>query len=717
MNGMKILLLDPTNACTETLRTFPCVLDEVTIITGEQVDNYSADSSTIDIIIGSGEFGNGSRVIDQLLTWRTHPYTYLVPCWIAMDKAAFTGTCLWPRLAIDHFSPELADQGFCDWLTRVAEWQQTRMHLEGYNTLQRHSALELITSLALRKASGKISVFDEEGGEGYFLFRSGCLAEGQVKHLSGADALFEFMSWLHGSYGWEGGGQVAALDQDQPLDLLIADGLRIMRDANLLYHFLPDLHEPLQRTESQSALHDGAAPFFAARKEIYSLIDGSVSTVQLVEASPLSRPRTMGLLAEWFSLGDIAGVASASHPLPVPETVPSALVSDADLVEPESVLFDKESLEAALQEPVELYPISEEPPAVVHRLLIVDDSALMRRALQDIFSKDPRFEVVGVGHDGMEGLDLVERLKPDVVTLDIQMPRMDGLTALKHIMIRDPRPVVILSAFTKETAQVTYESFKYGAVDVCSKPVKGKIQDMEAEQRELLDRVAQAACVHLEAAQYIRRGRKRGGAPSPATALASADADVSSASRVVLIGCGAGGFPSLLKLMFAFSGEDPTSATVACMAMPARVVEALLPNLQKDCARKVVGLTHGSSLEPGACHLYSYDSCFRLQTVDNVIQADLEADLSNGPGPMDYLFQSAARTFGERVTACVLSGIGDDGLAGLQAVKEHGGRGYVLSPHACLKQDLPRRVLELGNAVEVRTVGDMARMLWGSNQV
>jgi two-component system, chemotaxis family, protein-glutamate methylesterase/glutaminase len=714
MNDMKILLLDPTNAFAETLRTFPCALDDTMIITGEQVDNYSSDSSTIDIIVGGGEFGNGSRVVDQLLTWRTHPYTYLVPCWIATDRAAFTSSCLWPRLAIDHFSPELADQGFCGWLTQVAEWQQTRMHLESYNTLQRHSALEVITSLALRKASGKITVFDEEGGEGYFLFRSGCLAEGQVKHLSGADALLEFMAWLQGSYGWESSEQTAALDEDLPLDLLIADGLRVIRDANLLYHFLPDLQEPLRRTESQSALHDGAAPFFAARKEIYSLIDGTVSTAQLVEASPLSRPRTMSLLAEWFSLGDIAGVVSAGDPRPAEEAVASALVLDAALKEPESVLFDKESLEAALQESVELYPISEEPPAITHRLLIVDDSSLMRRALKDIFSKDPRFEVVGVGRDGLEGLNLVEKLKPDVVTLDIQMPRMDGLTALKHIMIRDSRPVVILSAFTKQTSQVTYESFKYGAVDVCTKPAKGKLQDMEAEQRDLRDRVAQAACVHMEAAQYIRRGKKRGGSQSPATMSSPAAA---STSRVVLIGCGAGGFPSLLKLMFAFSWEDPTSATVACMAMPARVVQALLPNLDKDCARKVVELTHGCSLEPGACHIYSSDSCFRLQNVESRIQAELEPECREGLGSLDCLFQVAAQTFGERVTACILSGIGDDGLAGLQAVKERGGRSYVLSPQACLKQELPRRVLELGSAEEVRTVGDMARMLWGLNQV
>ena len=697
---------------------FPCICDDATIITGEQVDNYCCESSTIDIIVAGGDFGNGSKMIDQLLTWRTHPYTYLVPCWIVADRASFNGTCLWPRLAIDHYSPELLDPEFCNWLTQVTEWQQTRMHLEACNTLQQHSALELITSLALRKASGKVSVFDDEGGEGYLVFRSGCLAEGQVKHLSGMDAFFELLAWPRGSYCWEASDPGAAQDEDQPLDLLIQDGLRLMRDANLLYHFLPDLHQPLHRTESQSALHDGAALFFAARKEIYSLIDGGTTAAQLVEASPLPRARTMSLLAEWFSLGDIASASAAGYEMPVCEVVIPATRLDADVVEAELALADRANPGVALEAPVELFPAEDEEPAVHHRLLIVDDSALMCRALQDIFGQDSRFEIVGVAHDGVEALALIEKFKPDVVTLDIQMPRMDGLTALKHIMIRDPRPVVILSAFTKETSQLTYESFKYGAVDVCTKPVKGKPRDMEAEQQDLRDRVAQAARVHMEAAQYIRRGKKQGGTVAPAEAvLTSSDTDPSLTSRVVVIGCGAGGFPSLLRLMFAFSWDDPTSATVTCMAMPSRVVEALLPNLAKDCAKKVLELTHGSSLQSGACYFYSYESCFRLLNDDSRFKAERDAECHDALNPMDHLFYAAAQTFGERVTACILSGIGNDGLAGLQAVEQQGGRSYVLSPRVCLKPDLPRRILELGGAGEVQTAADMARLLWGSSHV
>ncbi len=710
---MKILLLDPKNTYSDTVHGFVCLLGDATIIAGEQVDNYSSDSSIIDIIIGGGDFTNGSKVADQLLAWRTHPYTYLVPCWILSDQAPFSGTCLWPNLSIDRFSPQLLDHEFCGWLSDVAEWQQTRMHLEACNTLRQHSCLELLTSLALRKASGRLSVFDEEGGEGYLLFRSGCLAGGLVKHISGSEAFFEFLTWGHGSYCWEASDSEASQEDDLPLDLLIQDGLRLIREANVLYHFMPDLNQPIRRTESQSALHDGAAPFFAARKEIYHLIDGSVSAAQLVEASPLSRPRTMSILAQWFSLDDIALVAEAASGV-----APLMVEAELEILVPATEVSldpaEKLAFAAMLQSPIDLGASTDEPIAPRHRLLIVDDSALMCRALHEIFSSDPRFEIVGVAHDGVEALAVIEKLRPDVVTLDIQMPRMDGLTTLKHIMIRDPLPVVILSAFTKETSQFTYESFKYGAVDVCTKPVKGRLQDMEAERHDLRDRVAEAAVVHMDAAQYIRRTKRLAPASLPEEGpLLSSNDDLPSAPRLVVIGCGAGGFPSLLKLMFAFSWDDPSAISIVCLAMPQRVIDALLPNLVKDLARRMELLVPGAFLESGVCYLVSSDSCFRLVGEGFRVKVEKEAESAEPLRPLDCLLSAASGSFGEGVTASILSGVGDDGLVGLQTVKQQGGRVFVLTPEVCLKPELPRRILERGWAEEVRTIAEMARLLWG----
>ena len=188
------MLLDPQNLHTKALQEFPCLVDNVTFITGEEVDNYSSDSYTIDLIVGAGDFSIGSKVTEKLLDWRTHPYTYLVPCWILSDRESFSRNCLWPFLAIDCFRRDLESAAFCEWLMNVTEWQQTRMHLTSYNTLKSHSVLELATSLALRKASGKLSVFDEDGGEGSFSFHAGCLTNASLKHMTGVDAFLEFFS-------------------------------------------------------------------------------------------------------------------------------------------------------------------------------------------------------------------------------------------------------------------------------------------------------------------------------------------------------------------------------------------------------------------------------------------------------------------------------------------------------------------------------------------
>jgi two-component system, chemotaxis family, protein-glutamate methylesterase/glutaminase len=566
------------------------------------------------------------------------------------------------------------------------------MHLTSYNTLKSHSVLELTTSLALRKASGTLSVFDEDGGEGSFAFHAGCLTNASLKHITGVDAFLEFFAWSRGSYCWEPSASGTADGQAQPLDLLIQEGLRQMRDANVLFHFVQDLEHPLRRTESQSALDDSAAPYFVARKEIYSLIDGKLSADQIMAASPLSRLKTMGLLAKWFSLGDIAEAIDPLH-------------------------HDEAAMEPPCPQLEPAPAVAPDRPIKPYRLLIVDDSHLMCKALQEIFSKDLRFEMVGVAHDGLEALDLVEQHQPDVVTLDMQMPRMDGLTTLKHIMIRNPRPVVIVSAFTQETSQLTYESFKYGAVDVVTKPAKGKARQMEMEEQGLRERVADASCLRMEAAQYIRRNnRKRNG---PAVVLPAREAVVLSSrpvSGVIVIACGAGGFPSLLKLFLAVSAAEELPATITCMAMPKRVVEALAPNLAKDCQREIQLLVPGTPIKAGTHYVYSYEHGFHLLKEADRVRVEQSLQGAAVQRPFDHLFRGVAESFGERVLALLVSGSGEDGIEGMRVVQQLGGQTVVLSPDRCLKPDLPRKILAMGYAREAQSVAELARLLEGFNQ-
>ncbi len=660
---MNVLLLDHQKEFTERLRELPQVIKGAALIDAEAARLSPSDSANIDIII-SGSSADRAAALDSLLAWRCHPHTYLVPSWIAGDPAFFQRTCLWPRLTVDRFDERLDLDTFREWLDVVSEWQQNRMQLPKTNQLTAHSQVELSTSLALRKATGKLTVFDEEGDEGVFLFQNGCMKDAALRHLRHAEAFYDFLSWRKGSYQWEYMDSVPISEESHSLESLLGEGLNLFREANLIFHFVGGLEHPLLKTESESALDDGAVSFFEGQKELYGIIDNRASLQEVIDASPLSRLRSMSCLSKWFSLGDIAAPGGGKA-------------------------------------------------APRYRLLIVDDSQLMCKALQRVFSKDLRFEVIGTAHDGLEALPLIEELKPDVVTLDMQMPRMDGLTTLKHIMIRHPKPVVVVSAFTRATSRLTYESFKYGAIDVLTKPSHRNVQLMDAEDEEIRNRVAQASCVRIEAAQYIRRtGRMRSmeeiGPAAPPDFPGSAPA----IGGLAVVICGAGGFSSLLKLFFCLSGADHLPPIMTSVALPKKAVEALVPNIEKDCSMKMQELhPPGRCLKPNVFYLYSAEQCFHIERENGLAMAVAETECPPGRNMLDRLLFGLGDSFGNRALAILISGAGSDGLEGMGYVQKKGGRTWVLSPDACLRPDLPRRILQQGFAAEVKTMSELASLL------
>jgi two-component system chemotaxis response regulator CheB len=677
---MKILLLNPLDSFKQKLQEHSCTCETDDLLVEEELI-LPSELCGIDVIAGGGEASKSTEWIDSLLAWRTHPHTYLIPCRIDGDETPFEKRCLWPRLSVDHFCRDPEHENFSDWLNMVARWQMSRMDFSDSDSLGDRGPLEILTSLALRKATGKLSVFDEEGVEGAMYFKDACLVGAGLSHLRGSEALFDFLTWTRGNYIWEECEHSKRQFEPLPLYELIYQGLKLIRDANLFFHFTHDLDCPITRTESESALDDGAIPFFAEQNALYQLIDGPISPIRLIEASPLSRPRTMNILAKWFSLGDIKSLN---------EETPTG----------GEELQDNRPVVAAQ---------SDRLPEQL-RVLIVDDSHLMCKVLKSIFSEDPRFEVVGTAHDGIEALSLLDRQKPDIVTLDMQMPRMDGLTALKHIMVRNPKPVVVLSAFTKDTSLLTYESFKYGAVDVLTKPSNGTDMDMARQGEEIRSRIVQAAHVRIEAAQYIRRKKSsRIQQETPAKDYGSSWNAGKALGCIAAVYCGSGGFPSLLKLLFGLSQVERYPATIICAAMPRQVVEALAPSLQKDCGIRIEKLLPDAVLKNDTCYIYSYEECFILQ--GGIVKMERALDNPAAEGPFDRLLISIGSESTGRVVALALSGAESDGIYGMRHVLQNGGLTYVPSPELCLQPELPRRLLADGIAQEVTSMNELPHVL------
>jgi len=172
---MKILLLDPSRTVTETVEQIVCAFDDLTVVDAEQSGASPSDPQGIDVIIGVEDPSTEGQIRDLLLSWRTNPHTCLVPCWVHSHGEPLLNRCLWPRLAIDRFDGSLETSALCNWLSEVSEWQQTRMNIGVSYTLLEHSALELATSLSLRKATGRLTVFDDDGNEGVLDFHGGRL--------------------------------------------------------------------------------------------------------------------------------------------------------------------------------------------------------------------------------------------------------------------------------------------------------------------------------------------------------------------------------------------------------------------------------------------------------------------------------------------------------------------------------------------------------------
>ncbi len=653
---MKVLILSAPGD-KPPVEELTASMGDLSIIQGEDVPGVPKDPAQVDVIIGCGDCSPGSALNDSMLGWRVHPHTYLIPCWFEAEKKVFEQNGIWPRLAIDRFDLHLRAEALSEWLPAVSEWQQNRMHFNNNGSLETRSALELATSLYLRRASGALSVIDKGGAEGIFLFRDGNLISAVLEHLRGNEAFYEFLCMSYGWYTWESKTNLPSQAEPQSISHLIAAGLQKIQDAHLLFYFVTDFDCTITKTESQSSLDDSATVSFQEQKQLYALIEENVAVSQIIQSSPLSRPSTMAVLAKWFSLEDIT--------------------------------IGKTHAESRC------------------RVLVVDDSPLICRALQTIFAEDPRIELAGVAHDGMEALRLISGYKPDVVTLDLQMPKMDGLTALKHIMIRNPTPVVVVSAFTRETSRLTYEAFRYGAVDVLAKPSGNDTAVRELGARELRDRVAQAARVRIDAARYIRRRPNAAGAP----ARPNGNGCEGEGADFLIVVCGAGGFSLLLKVFFALSGLHEAPSVVCSTTLSAGAVQALVPCLAADCGLAVTSFCPpGGALAPRTSVVGSREHPFRPVEANGGISVEIVE--TKGPvRPFDALLSGAAELFGKRAVALLISGEGEDGLDGMRRIREVGGRAFVLSPEMCLKQDLPRKILLEGCAVELKTVSAIVARL------
>jgi two-component system chemotaxis response regulator CheB len=337
------------------------------------------------------------------------------------------------------------------------------------------------------------------------------------------------------------------------------------------------------------------------------------------------------------------------------------------------------------------------------RVLVVDDSALMRKLIPQMLEGAPSIEVVGTAMDGTFCLKKIEELNPDVITLDLQMPGMNGIDTLKEIMRRNPLPVIVVSSHSTEGASITFKALGLGAFDFVTKP-QDATAHMAETARELIAKIKAAA-----ECKVVRPGSFQIAAPA---AKISSGKMVTPATKLVAIGISTGG-PQALEYLLAQLPPDFPGAIVVVQHMPEGFTEMFARRLDELCSLQVKEAQSGDLLQAGRvliCPGSRHIKVKRLAMGDLVVLNE-DARVNGHRPSADVLFNSAAEEFGSHTVAVIMTGMGDDGAEGLGAVKRAGGMTIAQSEESCVVYGMPKAAIERGYAIRVVALDGLSATL------
>ncbi len=344
------------------------------------------------------------------------------------------------------------------------------------------------------------------------------------------------------------------------------------------------------------------------------------------------------------------------------------------------------------------------------RVLIVDDSAVVRQTLTEVLTSDPEIEIMATAGDPFVAAERIREEIPDVILLDVEMPRMDGLTFLQKLMSQYPIPVVICSSLAESGAETTLRALEYGAVDIVTKPKLGT-QEFLRESREILCQAVKAARgARLTKYRHVEKALTADAvlAHRPPTAMAR------TTERVVLVGASTGGTEALRVFLEAMPPDSPGILIV--QHMPEKFTTAFAKRLDSLCAISVKEAENGDTvlrghalIAPGNRHLLLKRSGARYL-----------AEVRDGPlvcrhrPSVDVLFRSGARYAGPNAVAAIMTGMGNDGAQGLLELKQAGATTFAQDEATCVVFGMPNEAIKLGAAERVLPLGAIAGAVLGA---
>jgi two-component system chemotaxis response regulator CheB len=337
------------------------------------------------------------------------------------------------------------------------------------------------------------------------------------------------------------------------------------------------------------------------------------------------------------------------------------------------------------------------------KVLVVDDSALIRSLMKEIINQQTDMKCVGTAPDPLVAREMIKSLNPDVLTLDVEMPRMDGLDFLEKLMRLRPMPVLMISSLTERGSDITFRALELGAVDFVNKPKLDIARGMEAYSHEITDKIRAAAQSRVR-----KRATDVSGKLSADAILPNVGGRLSSTEKLIIVGASTGGTEAIKELLVRLPADSP--GILIAQHMPEKFTHSFAERLDSLCKITVKEAVHNERVLPGHAYIAPGHSHLLL----NRSGANYTVELNQGPPvnrhrpSVDVLFRSAANCAGANAIGIILTGMGKDGAQGMLEMKQAGAHTFAQDEATCVVFGMPKEAIASGGVDEIVPLHHMA---------
>ncbi len=334
------------------------------------------------------------------------------------------------------------------------------------------------------------------------------------------------------------------------------------------------------------------------------------------------------------------------------------------------------------------------------RVVVVDDSALVRSLLAEIINRQSDMECVGTANDPLIAREMIRELNPDVITLDIEMPKMDGIEFLSRLMRLRPMPVLMISTLTERGAEVTMRALELGAVDFVAKPRIGLVDGINELANQIVDKIRIASQAHVRRSVAPPTSGSAATSPSGGTPHNPSIGRIST-EKLICIGASTGGTEAIKEILIRMPADSP--GIVITQHMPPGFTTSFAARLNGLCQITVKEASHGERILPGHAYIAPGGKQFRIdKSGANYLCVVEDGELVNRHKPsVEVLFKSAARFVGRNAFGIMLTGMGNDGAKAMKEMRDSGSYNYVQDEASCVVFGMPREAILHGAADEV----------------